>query len=259
MEQNATLPFPAESTDSNAQETTSAFTEVSGNQGYCLPPTTADSLACNHGLYQPFGPSQHHTVLATLFGHFDKKTGTLQISAVPFYPHVESTNDALGWDKSENRSAAVNAINNVFQTLHNNGSLPIRLATQGATRIKTRLKGGNTVGGGIMQFLNSMILEYGVDTFKLDGDMATVCTVSFRVGTCKCPDAPSGTNDTTNPVHGRWIAPRSKNRNLSLQSADLLSVRELISRGTQIVKIPKKVPNCYIGSVPFWTTGQAAK
>jgi hypothetical protein len=174
------------------------------NQSYCPPPSTADSLTRNHGLYQPYNSKQHNTVMATLFGEFDQDT--LKIRVVPFYPfdHSKQTNNALEWDKSENKSAAVNAINKALRTLHENDSLYIRLATQSAVRIKHRVTRGETVGPAFMQFLNSMIADYQVKTFEVDGRH---CQVSFREGIRKPSCAPSGTATATlSEEEGPWIA-----------------------------------------------------
>jgi hypothetical protein len=62
------------------------------------------------------------------------------MTVVVFYPFDRETNNALGWDKPENRTAAVTAVNHALGTLHDHKSLCIRLANEGATRMQTRLK-----------------------------------------------------------------------------------------------------------------------
>jgi len=227
----------------------------SHKQSYCPSPSTADSPTRNHGLYQPHDLRQHNVVLGTLFGEFHENT--LKIRVVPFFPfdHSEYPSNPLGWDKFENKSAAVSAINKALRTLHENDSLYIRLATQTATRIKTRIQRGETVGPAFMQFLNSMIVDYQLNTFEVDGKH---CEVSFREGTRKPPSAPSGTATATLIEEGGpRIAPLSSR--LVLKYNDWPAARTLISKGTQNITLPDNVPSCVIGSVPFWTAGQRAE
>jgi hypothetical protein len=258
MHQTATGQFALRSTDSIAPAITAAFTEASDNQLYCLPPTTTDSPDPNHRWYQPHGTIQPKTVMADLLGEFDAETGTLRISVVAFYPFDYMKNKSLGWDKFENRSAAVTAINHALHTVK--PSLYIRLAHEGAARILTSLgKEKHTVGGGLMRFLNSMISEHKVNTFKLNDAEKTVCRILFREGTWICPDAGSGNDNNTNPLDGLgpWLAPYGGS--LVLDPVHLSNALELISRGPDNVKVPKKIPNCVIGTVPMWTAGQKAE
>ena len=235
-------------------------------QSYCPSPSTADSPTQNHGLYQPHNVTQHHTVMVGLYGHFDKETG-LRIKPVAFYPFDQSknTNNALGWDKPENKSAAVNAINKALGTLHTNGSLYIRFANETATRISTRVTKGETVGPPVMQFFNSMTSHYGVNTFKLDDkDDSTVCGVSFREGTWKRPSALGGVNETADKSNEweRCIVPSGTTGNTGgtviLRGTSLTKICTLIDKGIEGVSPPKTVSNFFVGSVPIWTAGQRA-
>jgi hypothetical protein len=253
-----TQPSAPGSIDSIAPATTAAPTEASDSQGYCLPPTTTDSLNPNHRWYQPHGTIQPKTVMADLLGEFDAKTGTLQISVVAFYPFDYMKNKSLGWEKFENKSAAITAINHALHTV--NPSLYIRLAHEGAARILTSLgKEKHTVGGGLMRFLNSMISQHNVNTFELNDAEKTVCRILFREGTWEGPDAASGNDNNTNTLDGLgpWLAPYGGS--LVLDPVHLSNALELISRGPDNVKVPKKIPNCVIGTVPMWTAGKKAQ
>jgi len=258
MHQDATERSAPGSTNSIAPAITAVFTEASDNQGYCPPPTTTDSLNPNHRCYQPHGKIQPTTVMADLLGKFDAETGTLQISVVAFYPFDYMKNESLGWDKFENKSAAVTAINHALHTVK--PSLYIRLAKEGAARILASLgTEKNTVGGGLMRFLNSMISDYKVNTFELNDAKETVCRILFREATWICPDAASGNDNNTNTLNklGPWLAPYGGG--LVLGPDDLQNARNLIFRGPDNVKVPKKIPNCVIGTVPMWTEGHKAQ
>jgi hypothetical protein len=174
---------------------------------------------------------------------------------VAFYPFNYLRNKSLGWDKFENKSAAVTAINHALHTVK--PSLYIRLAQEGAAQILTSLgKENNTVGGGLMRFLNSMILQHNVNMFKLNDAEKTVCRILFQEGTWICPDAASGNNNNTNTLNGLgpWLAPYGGS--LVLGREDLSNALKLIFRGPDNVKVPKKIPNCVIGTVPMWTAGK---
>jgi hypothetical protein len=228
-----------------------------GGQSYCLPASRAGSSTRSHGVFPARTIEQLKTVMPTLYAEYTKETDTLVIKVVPFYPFDPKDNNTLGWEKFNKQSQAVTAINNALSTLHNNQSLYTHLAKQGATRIKTRVGKGETIGASFMQFLNSMISEYGVNTFKVNDED---CIISFREGTRSGASAPSRTNANTATGEGPWIAAPPKSGSLIMGMVELERTFAHISKGTQDVREPrKKCQNCVVGSVPIWTAGQRAE
>ena len=227
-----------------------------GGRSYCLSASLAGSTTRSHGFFPARNKEHLKTVMAGLYADYTKETDTLVIKVVPFYPFNPEDNDTLGWEKSDKQSQAVTAIDNALSTLHNNQSLYIHLAKQGATRILTRVGKGETIGASFMQFLNSMISEYGVDTFKVNDDD---CTISFREGTRSRESAPSRTNANTATGEGPWIAKVPLSRSLTMGTVELDRTFAHISKGTQDVrKTKKKCQDCVVGRVPIWTAGQRA-